>query len=97
VVPLELRVLKTSEKVYWFKVVGALVTGAVCTYLNTYLLLQEHLTVMAGVSVYVALSESLAVMTGIDRNRAIKIGVGAFLFIWLFAWTLLNTVILTSA
>jgi hypothetical protein len=51
---------------------------------------------MAGVSIYVALSESLAVLTGIDRNRTIMIGVGAFLFLWLFAWTLLNTVILVS-
>lgn len=96
-VPLGLRVLKTSEKIYWFKVVGALVTGAVCTYLNTFLLLQEHLTVMAGVTIYVAFSESLAVLTGIDRNRAIKIGVGAFLFLWLFSWTLLHTVIIASA
>lgn len=94
--PLEPYALKASEKVYWIKVVGALVTGAVCAYLNRYVLLQEHLTVMAGVSIYVALSESLAVLTGIDRNRTIMIGVGAFLFLWLFAWTLLNTVILVS-
>jgi len=86
-----LRRLKSSEKVYWIKVVGAIVTGALCTYLNSYLGLQEHLALMAGVSVYVALSESLAVLTGIDRNRTVKIGVGAFLFLWIFTWTLLHT------
>jgi len=95
--PLEPNALKASEKVYWIKVAGALVTGALCAYLNVYLLLQEHLAVMAGVSVYVALSESLAVLTGIDRNRTIKIGIGAFLFLWMFSWTLLNTIIVTSA
>lgn len=84
--------MKPSEKVYWIKAAGALVTGALCMYLNAYLGLQEHLAAMAGVTVYVALSESLAVITGIDRNRTIKIGVGAFLFLWLFAWTLLNTI-----
>jgi len=84
--------LKPSEKIYWIKAAGALVTGALCMYLNAYLGLQEHLAAMAGVTVYVALSESLAVITGIDRNRTIKIGVGAFLFLWLFAWTLLNTI-----
>jgi hypothetical protein len=87
--------LKPSEKVYWIKAAGALVTGALCMYLNTYFGLQEHLAAMAGISVYVALSESLAVITGIDRNRTIKIGVGAFLFLWLFAWTLLNTIKIT--
>lgn len=84
--------MKPSEKIYWIKAAGALVTGALCMYLNAYLGLQEHLAAMAGVTVYVALSESLAVITGIDRNRTIKIGVGAFLFLWLFAWTLLNTI-----
>jgi hypothetical protein len=88
--------LKPSEKVYWIKVAGALITGALCMYLNTYLGLQEHLAAMAGISVYVALSESLAVITGIDRNRTIKIGIGAFLFLWLFAWTLLNTIKVTG-
>jgi hypothetical protein len=87
--------LKPSEKVYWMKAAGALVTGALCMYLNTYLKLQEHLALMAGVTVYVALSESLAVLTGIDRNRTIKIGIGAFLFLWLFTWTLLHTLKLT--
>ena len=87
--------MKPSEKVYWMKAGGALVTGALCMYLNSYLFLQEHLTLMAGVSVYAALSESLALLTGIDRNRTIKIGVGAFLFLWLFAWTLLHTLNIT--
>lgn len=87
--------MKPSEKVYWIKAAGALVTGAVCMYLNAYLGIQEHLTLMAGVSVYIALSESLAVLTGIDRNRTIKIGIGAFLFLWMFTWTLLNTLKLT--
>lgn len=87
--------MKPSEKVYWIKAGGALVTGALCMYLNSILGLQEHLTLMAGVSVYVALSEGLAVLTGIDRNRTIKIGIGAFLFLWLFAWTLLHTLNIT--
>lgn len=86
--------MKASEKIYWIKVVGALITGALCTYLNSNLGLQEHLTLMAGLCVYVALSEGLAVLTGIDRNRTIKIGVGVFLFMWMFTWTLLNTLII---
>jgi hypothetical protein len=63
----------------------------VCFYLNRYLGLQEHITLMAGLTLYIALSEGLAVITEIERDRTIKIGIGAFIFLWMLSWTLLNT------
>ena len=83
--------MKTSEKVYWIKTAGAIVTGVVCMYLKSYLGLQEHIALMAGTTLYIALSEGVAALTEIDRNRALKIGMGAFLFLWMLTWTLLNT------
>lgn len=62
-----------------------------CFYLNRYLGLQEHITLMAGLTLYIALSEGLAVVTEIERDRTLKIGIGAFIFLWMIAWTLLNT------
>ena len=76
------------------KVVGALVTGGICTYLQSSLKLQGHIALMVGMTLYIALSEGIAVITKIDRNRTIKIGIGAFLFLWILVWTLLNTLIL---
>ncbi|MBN2334039.1 hypothetical protein JXL21_00670 [Candidatus Bathyarchaeota archaeon] len=83
--------MKTSEQIYWIKVVGALVTGGVCTYLQRSLGLQGHIALMAGTTLYIALSEGLAMITKVDRNRTIKIGIGAFLFLWILVWVLLNT------
>ena len=46
---------------------------------------------MVGVSLYIAYSEALAIVFKVDRNRTIKIAIGAFLFLWILVWTLLNT------
>ena len=62
-----------------------------CFYLNRNLGIQEHITLMAGLTLYIALSEGLAVVTEIERDRTLKIGIGAFIFLWMIAWTLLNT------
>ena len=62
-----------------------------CFCLNRYLGLQEHITLMAGLTLYIALSEGLAVVTEIERDRTLKIGIGVFIFLWMIAWTLLNT------
>ncbi len=83
--------MKTSEQVYWIKVVGAVLTGVICLFLNKSLGLQEHIILMAGITIYLFLSEALAIVTKINRNRTIKIGIGAFLFIWMLVWTLLNS------
>jgi hypothetical protein len=83
--------VKPSEQVYWIKVVGAVLAGGVCMYLKSIVGLEEGLTVLIGVAIYIGLSEVLAVLTKVDRNRTIRIGIGAFLFIWIFVWTILNT------
>lgn len=62
-----------------------------CFCLNRYLGLNEYITLMAGLTLYIALSEGLAVVTEIERDRTLKIGIGAFIFLWMIAWTLLNT------
>jgi len=46
---------------------------------------------MTGLTLYIALSEGLAVVTDIERDRTLKIGIGAFIFLWMLSWTLLNT------
>jgi len=46
---------------------------------------------MAGLTLYIALSEGLAIITDVERDRTLKIGIGAFIFLWMLSWTLLNT------
>ena len=83
--------LRKSEQVYWIKAAAALINGGLCFCLNKYLGLNEYITLMAGLTLYIALSEGLAVITEIERDRTLKIGIGAFIFLWMIAWTLLNT------
>ena len=70
---------------------SALVNGGLCFCLNHYLGINEHITLIAGLVLYIALSEGLAIVTEIERERTLKIGVGAFIFLWMLSWTLLNT------
>jgi len=77
--------------VYWIKAVAALINGGLCFYLNNNLGLNGQITLMAGLTLYIALSEGLAVVTDIERDRTLKIGIGAFIFLWMLSWTLLNT------
>jgi hypothetical protein len=88
--------VKPSEQVYWIKAAGAVLAGGICMYLRSIAGLQEGLTILVGIAIYIALSEVLAVLTEVDRNRTIRIGVGAYLFIWIFVWTILNTLYMLS-
>lgn len=84
--------MKTSEKIYWVKAALGLVTGVICFYVQSALALQGQIALMVGVTLYIAYSEALAVLFKEDRNRTIKIALGAFLFLWILVWTLLNTI-----
>lgn len=83
--------MKTSEKVYWVKAVLGLITGVICYYVQSVLEIQGQISLMIGVTLYIAYSEALAIVFKEDRNRTIKIAIGAFIFLWVFVWTLLNT------
>ena len=83
--------MKASEKVYWVKAVLGLVTGVICYYIQSILEMQGQITLMVGVTLFIAYSEALAIVFKVDRNRTIRIAIGAFLFLWIFSWTLLNT------
>jgi hypothetical protein len=83
--------MKASEQVYWIKAALGLITGGLCYYVQTGFGLQGQLAFMIGVTLYILYSEALAVLIKVDRNRTIKIAMGAFLFLWMLTWTLLNT------
>ena len=88
--------MKDSEKVYWIKAVLAIVTGFVTFYIQTKLGFQGEIALMAGVSLYIAYSEVTSMILKVDRDRTIKIAMGAFLFLWLLTWTLFNTLGVTG-
>ena len=83
--------MKNSEKVYSVKAALGLVTGVLCYYVQSILGLQGQIALMVGVTLFIAYSEVLAMVFKVDRNRTIKIAMGAFLFLWMFSWTILHT------
>ena len=88
--------MKESEKVYWIKALLGIATGYVTFYIQSKLGFQGEIALMAGISLYIAYSEVASMVLKVDRERTIKIAMGAFLFLWLLSWTLLNTMGVTG-
>ncbi|MBD3207321.1 hypothetical protein GF319_13400 [Candidatus Bathyarchaeota archaeon] len=82
--------MKDSDQVYWIKAAVAVLTGALSMLVSNYTN-NETMGVIVGIAVFFAVSEILSLVKKIDRNRTMRIAVGAFLFLWIFSWTLLNT------
>jgi hypothetical protein len=85
--------MKDSDQIYWIKSALAIVTGALTMISNTYFGVHDTISVLIGIAIYFAISEIMSMIKNIDRNRTIRIGIGAFLFIWIFSWTLFNTIV----
>lgn len=83
--------MKQSEKIYWIKALLGIATGFVTFYIKSKLGFQGEIALMAGITLYIAYSEAAAMLFKVDRDRTIRIAMGAFLFLWLLSWTLLNT------
>jgi hypothetical protein len=85
--------MKDSDQIYWIKSALAIVTGALTMISNTYFGVHDTISVLIGIAIYFAISEIMSMIKNIDRNRTMRIGIGAFLFIWIFSWTLFNTIV----
>jgi zinc transporter ZupT len=84
--------MKPSEKLYWIKVSIALVAAFLCVALQIYVNIDGALVFMLGVLLYVASSDLLSGWLKLNKGHGLKVGVGAYVFIWVMMWTLLYTV-----
>ena len=87
--------MKASEKVYWIKAGSAVTVAVISLLIQTGFGLDGNYVFLMGTIIYLGLSDLLANQMHLERNRALKIGVGAFLFIWLTTGTMLNTLVRT--
>lgn len=85
--------MKDADKVYWMKVGCAIIVAILTTILKSYLGFEGTVAFMIGGTMYIMLSEVLAILMKMDRAKTLKIGIGAFAFIWVVFWTLLNTIL----
>ena len=88
--------MKASEKLYWVKVGLAFFAAVACIIIQVYLKLDGTLVFMLGTLLYLVSSDALSGIFHLDRGHGLKIGIGAYIFVWLMIWTLLYTVIQTS-
>ena len=89
--------MKASEKIWWIKLVAAIVIGVLCFVIQLYFNISGSSAFMIGVLLYIAISDLLARRNGMDQMRGLKIGIGVYLFTWVMIWALLNTFIQTPA
>jgi di/tricarboxylate transporter len=88
--------MKPSEKLYWIKAGLALIAAILCFTLQIYVKIDGTLIFMLGVLLYLASSDLLSGYLNLDRGHGLKVGVGAYIFIWVMVWTLLYTVFRTA-
>ena len=91
------RQMKTSEKLYWIKAGLALVAAFICFGLQLYGHIEGTLVFMLGVLLYMLSSDLLSGWLKMERGHGLKVGIGAYLFIWIMVWTLLYTVFGTTS
>jgi hypothetical protein len=84
--------MKPSEKLYWIKVGLAFVAAVLCVALQVFVIKDGTLVFMLGILLYLASSDLLSGWLKMDRGHGLKVGVGAYIFIWIMMWTLLYTV-----
>lgn len=83
--------MNPSEKIWWTKVVASLAVACLTLATQVFFNLGGPTSFMLGVLIYLGLSDLLSNVMGVDRFRGLKIGVGAYFFIWMTAWILLFT------
>jgi hypothetical protein len=88
--------MKPSEKLYWVKVGLAFLAAIICIAIQVYMKFDGTLVFMLGTLLYLVTSDALSGVFHLDRGHGLKIGIGAYIFVWLMTWTLLYTVIQTS-
>ena len=88
--------MEAVEKLYWTKVLLAVGVSAVCTLLQSIIQMSGFATFAFGLLMYLLLSNLLGRVFDIERDRALKIGVGAYFFTWLAVWTIAFTLLNTA-
>jgi hypothetical protein len=89
--------MKQSEKIYWLKAGASVVVAVLCVVLQVYIHIDSGLVFAFGALIYMVISDLLANLMKVERGHGFKIGIGAYIFTWLMVWTLLYTILKTSA
>jgi hypothetical protein len=92
---IEGNVMKASERIWWVKLVGALILAVISYFIQVYLHVDGTLIFSFGTVIFLTLSQVMSNMYQIDRNRCLKIGIGTFFFTWMSVWVLLYSLSLT--
>ncbi len=88
--------MEAAEKLYWSKVFLAVVVAMLSTLLQSMLQFSGVTAFTFGLLLYLIFSDLLSRTFKIEKQRALKIGVGAYFFTWLTVWIIIFTVLNVS-
>jgi hypothetical protein len=85
--------MEAMEKLYWTKALIATVIGILFSIIQSAAPLSGLVMLFLGISVYILLSDLLGRLYNIEQAKALKIGIGAYIFTWLIVWIIVYTLI----
>jgi hypothetical protein len=88
--------MKPSEKMYWVKVGLAFIAALLCAGLQIYANVEGTLVFLLGALLYMVSSEVLSNIYKLEKSHGLKVGIGAYVFVWIAVWTLIYTAFRTA-
>jgi hypothetical protein len=85
--------MEATDKLYWTKVLMATIIGAVFSLAQLAIPLSGITFLVLGFTAYVLLSDLLSRLFGVEKGKALKIGIGAYIFTWLTVWVVIFTLL----
>jgi len=82
-----------ADKLYWAKAAIAVFVGILMTFLQEIAPLSGLSIISLGLLLNFLLAESVGRKLKVDRSKAWKIGIGAYMFTWILVWILTYTLI----
>ena len=89
--------LEGAEKIWWTKTGAAVGIAVLTLVVQVYFNVEGSIVFMFGALVYMGLSDLLSRMNGVEPSRGLRIGMGAYFFIWITTWVLLYTFLQPTA
>jgi len=85
--------MEAMEKLYWTKTLIAIVIGILFSIIQSAISLSSLTMLVLGITAYVLSSDLLGRFYGVEKAKALKIGIGAYIFTWLTSWIIVFTLL----
>jgi len=85
--------MEPADKLYWAKTSAAVMVGVLMTVVQDILPLSGLSIISLGLLLNFLLAETVGRRFNVDRSKAWKVGIGAYMFTWITVWIISYTLI----